>query len=197
MIRVAVTGAPRTGTSLCMQTLRLLGVPIAGLEYHEEAYDPALHPHGEWGFPYAVTASGVKEGQYDGKAMKLFGHALSQTAHRVVASVIVCSRNPIDTVASIRRMLESDAAADFKANNDGLDVVHPQLAGLFYSLSIDTIYAWLQGYPYKVLHVDYDGFVANPEQWVSTIAEFVGIHTDTTHAVENVIRREVITGVSI
>ena len=187
--RVVITGCGRTGTSLCMQTLRFFALPVAGLEYHEEAPRCDLHPHGEWGFPYAVTADGIAPRDYEGQAIKLFPNALSNTPHEAVESVIVCDRDKVATVRSLERLMQGDAAKLFAETHDALSVAPVVTASMVYDYAQDIVRAWLVGYTGPVLRVNYEQFIKNPWVVAGELAAFVGYGGDLEFAVDNVIRK--------
>jgi hypothetical protein len=70
---IIVTGFPRMGTSLMMQTLMHLGVPVAGSKFMgmgSEENPPRMNPKGFYEDRNIVTK--LADGAYEGKAVKIF-----------------------------------------------------------------------------------------------------------------------------
>lgn len=68
---IVVTGF-RSGTSLIMQTLKLLEFPIVGYKFHDDFSHKELNPKGYYSLPGRETVYGLKT-HYKGKAVKLGG----------------------------------------------------------------------------------------------------------------------------
>lgn len=173
---IVVTGACRTGTSLMMQTLRHLGVPVVGLEYHEEFPDDGFHPHGAWDLPYAETIDGIHGHNYDGKAIKLFGLQLSRSSPDSIGTVIVCRRNRPDAIASAERMCRArgDQMLDF---------------GDAYDKNYVCIGAFTELWSIPTFSVQFEIMVAEPEVQVRRVARLLGL-CQTTTAIANVMQRK-------
>jgi hypothetical protein len=160
MAAIVVTGACRTGTSLAMQTLRLLGVPVAGLEYHVEFPDDGFHPHGAWDLPNAETLNGIRGHDYDGKAIKLFGLQLSRSEPESIGRVIVCRRNRPDALASAERMCSA-------RNADPMDY------GEAYDRNYVCIGCYLGLYPIPVMDLQFELMLGCPEIQMERIVAFL------------------------
>ena len=90
-----------------MQTLRDIGQPIVGLEFHEDFPHEELNPNGYWDLPLAETRDGLKT-YYKGKAVKLAGAALYLTDTAFIRAVIRCERNKKDAIESVLKNLQID-----------------------------------------------------------------------------------------
>ena len=93
---ILVTGSGRSGTSLMMQSLGLLGLPLAGVPFHDDFPVHELNPKGYYDLPFNTMLLGVGK-EYEGSVVKLFGKWLKQADHTIVSHVIVCRRK--DTAA--------------------------------------------------------------------------------------------------
>jgi len=93
---IIVTGSPRSGTSLVMQTLDILGVPVVGEKFHEDFPIVSGNPKGYYDLPFADQVDAANEGgfknKYEGKAVKLFGESLALADMNVVTHMIICRR---------------------------------------------------------------------------------------------------------
>lgn len=102
---IIVTGL-RSGTSLMMQTLKILGTPITGVDYHDEFSHKELNPKGYWNLTMSETVGGIQHNKYKGMAVKLGGADLYQTKENLIDRIIWCRRNKTDTIESIKKLLE-------------------------------------------------------------------------------------------
>lgn len=95
---IVCTGIPRSGTSIVMQTLNLLGVPMAAepfLPEHENIKQ--FNPNG---FYETKVNHGIKDERFKGKAVKLFGFDFHQTDNSLISKVIYVTRNRAEAIAS-------------------------------------------------------------------------------------------------
>ena len=67
---IVVTGSCRSGSSLMMQTLKLLGIEIAGEKFHEDFPVEEGNPKGYYDLPFEIVMNGLGE-EYKGKGVKL------------------------------------------------------------------------------------------------------------------------------
>ena len=100
---IVVTGSARSGTSMAMQTLMHLGVPIVGEEFSEYNRFQG-NVKGYYELPKEEIAEGVKDDKYAGKGIKLFGQGLLKTETRFIDKVIICERNREDSVKSFMKL---------------------------------------------------------------------------------------------
>ena len=176
---IAITGSIRTGTSLLMQTLRLLGLPIAGTAYHDDFPDADLNPNGYWELPKAETLQGINSNEYHGKCVKLFGLQLHRTNPLFVNSVIVCRRNREDAVASSIKLLER------RGKDIGLGSDKKTAEGIY-----DKNYSYIDWFLLRsmlpCIYVSYEEMLARPERSISMISCFVGAKVESEAALKNI-----------
>ncbi|MCE9556690.1 MAG: hypothetical protein K8T91_25350, partial [Planctomycetes bacterium] len=111
---VVVTGDPRSGTSLMMQTLRALGVPVAGEEFPGDgrrgddgkARARELNPGGFWEVPGVVMRGLSDPMPYLGQAIKIISPGVLRTPKENVFRYILCLRDPT-SVAQSQTKLET------------------------------------------------------------------------------------------
>lgn len=101
---IIVCGCGRDGTSLAMQTLKALGVPLAAppfIKQHEglEEYNPKGF------YELTETIDGVKDDRYRGKAVKLFANGLKHTEDKYIDKIIRMQRNRTDACLSYAPIL--------------------------------------------------------------------------------------------
>lgn len=100
-----VTGAPRTGTSLMMQTLRILGIPITGEDFSK--INPFIgNVKGYWELPEEEISEGISNNRYEGKAVKLFASGLYKTKEVLINKIIYCHRDEQETIASFLKLIK-------------------------------------------------------------------------------------------
>lgn len=123
---ICVTGSGRDGTSLMMQTLKILGVPVAAPDFIKE-HDKIrqFNPKGFYELP--DLEHGIKDDRYDGMAVKMFPATLENTPKELIGKIIRMSRNPTDAAISycpLKDVLEDTKLSAFeiiKFNNSYLD----------------------------------------------------------------------------
>lgn len=99
---IVVTGAPRTGTSLVMQTLALLGVPMAAPKFIP-LHEPIRHFNPN-GFYELEFYGGIKTNEYKDKAIKLFGYQYATTDKSLISKTIITTRNKDEAVNSYNKL---------------------------------------------------------------------------------------------
>ena len=99
---VVVTSGPRSGSSMCMQTLMHLGVPISA---------PAFIPENEKakefnpkGYYELNLTDGITDDRYHGRAVKLFGGQLHRTPKELISRLIYIDRDYNDAIKSFNLM---------------------------------------------------------------------------------------------
>lgn len=99
---IAVTGFARSGTSMVMQTLMHLGVPMSAPAFIPENEDiRELNPKG---FYELNLAGGIKDDRYKGMAVKLFPWQLANTGKPKIAKLIYIVRNDKDVLKSFEKV---------------------------------------------------------------------------------------------
>lgn len=161
---IIVTGSGRSGTSLMMQMLKFLGIPVSGSAFIEgEQWDEELHPGGTWDLPAAETIDGIRGHKYDGTAVKLFGHQLYMSDEDVIDSVIVCLRGIDACRESMLRMLEIE-------NPLGVEKT-PEFVDACYVANYGAIFDFLNGNDVRRLFVRFDDMVSG--RALSLVSRFV------------------------
>lgn len=165
---IVVTGSCRTGTSLMMQTLALLGVQVAGFAFHDDFPDKDLNPNGYWEFPISETLTGIHDGRYKGMAVKLFGLQLSRTEVELISRIIVCRRAKEAALQSTMRML---------ARYESRLGLAPTLenAAFVYETNYDHIDTYLHEHDVPHINVYFEIMLSQRQLMNLRIAEFLGI----------------------
>lgn len=153
-----VIGIPRSGTSLVMQTLKLLEVPIAGDKFLKNSKEK-WNPLGFWEVPYVVF-DGVRElGDYGGKAIKLVSNGFVRTNKALVWKTILCLRCPFEIRQSNK-----------KVNDDN------NIDSFSYLLLMSRILElMLDQKPQDWLVVDYEDTLKEPFRFVKELAAFAEV----------------------
>jgi hypothetical protein len=167
-----------------MQTLRLLGVPIIGMDFHRDFSNRELNPQGYWDLPIEETINGIQHPTYQGHAVKLFGLQLSRTPAKYVNKVIVCVRDREATLPSIRRLIESEM---WQLARLGISPCDRDCERTY-----DENYAIISGFlgasGKPNLFVRYEDMLESTELEICRIAGFVESKANIEQAVENVRR---------
>ena len=99
---IAICCAPRCGGSLLMQTLSLLGIPMAAPAFipeHDNIRE--FNPNGFYEFN---DMEGIKSDVYKGMAVKLYGKQLFDTPKHLIDKLINIDRRKKDAVESYDRV---------------------------------------------------------------------------------------------
>lgn len=106
-----VTGCFRSGTSLCLQTMALLGVPMAAPKFLPEHDNiKEFNPNG---FYELNDYDGVKDERHEGKAIKLFGKQLYDTPKWLIKKLIYIERRKEDAIISYDKIRERLPHSDY------------------------------------------------------------------------------------
>lgn len=178
---VVVTGMPRTGTSLVMQTLEILGVPIAGEKFPEKPkeFDEIFTPEqladilegGKKANPKGFyelreTVEGVTDPtEFKGKAIKII---LPAIFHSKIADakIIWCIRDPRNAMESRKNLARLENGAIF---------LKRPLLNIY-----DFMNALLNKKNYII--IDFDEMVSDPITNIQKIADLVGCGSDKIEA---------------
>lgn len=179
---IVITGAPRTGTSLMMQTLKILGFPIVGNMFN----DFNLEEHNKKGYfeldPLEVS-QGIIDNKYNGKAIKLFGQGLLKTRECLIKKLIVCKRDQEASANSFLKLLENSPKSPVEANERNAKILvkwNADVASKFSSVC-----------ECPVLNVWYHDMIDSPEITVKRIVKFLDIKPSKYRikkAIENIDR---------
>jgi len=163
---IAVTGEPRSGTSLTMILCQALGLSLAGEQYIGD--DSSSNPDGVWEIP-RIARNGLSKDMYDGKTslcpkitedcIKLMSYALTSSAPSLFDKIIVCVRNPVEVVQSQRLC--------------GYEPTNGELS-LDYTQNMIVLLKWL-GDCEKSFHVvDYNDMIKSPIWNITGLSSFLG-----------------------
>lgn len=179
---IVVTGSPRSGTSLVMQTLQLLGFPVAG-EKFSGLNLKEFNSKGFWELPHEEVTAGIKSDKYTGSAVKLFAQGLMKTEDRFINKLIYCKRDLKDAAKSFVPLL-GKSPLPIKATIRNAEQI------CSYNDKIAKNYASTCKKP--VLELSYRRMVLSPEKAVREIADFIGVtpsDDQISAAIANVDRR--------
>lgn len=99
---LVVTSAPRSGSSVCLQTMMHLGVPMASPAFlPEHAGIVEFNPGGYYETPYEF---GVCDDRYKGMAVKMFGYQLYDTDKKYISKLIWVVRDREEAIKSYEKL---------------------------------------------------------------------------------------------
>jgi hypothetical protein len=185
-----VSGEPRSGTSLMMQTLGLLGLDIAG---HKLSIDRKgrkrteraqyLNPKGFYEIPGVVMRGfdAEKLGDYKGKAIKLITPGMVRTmkdekVREHVNKIIFCLRHPKEIALSQRKLASAVEVAvdgDWKYFPETLPASPKR-----YVKAISWLVLWVQGNMdiWQNVHLsNYERMLTDPEGAIKDIIKYLEI----------------------
>ena len=169
----AIVSAGRTGSSLMMQTLLHLGVPVAAPKFLPE-HIPVEKYNVKGFYELRHTVNGVTDNRYEGQAVKLFGYGLINTPKHLIKKIIYCQRDRVAAINSyipVKEILETTTVS----------------AADIWDANHRAIHDYLKGMDYLV--VPFVGIRNDPEKWVWNIAEYLEIKPSASQveaAVKNV-----------
>ena len=209
---ILVTGAGRCGSSLMMQTLELLDIPLLGphgssntlvwdiddKDYHDRFNE--LNPKGLYELNYHLLIDYCRNGWtpkefHKGKAVKLLSPLVACIEPTMIEKIIVCVRRDRDKQAeSMHKLAELELEASELL--DWKNIYTKSYEGLSVSDIketqddiLDTIYHMVGKNNIPTLQVTYEDMLESPEEEIDCIACFVGSNADIGNAVTNVIRK--------
>lgn len=157
---IAVVSEGRTGSSLCMQTLKILGVPVAApgfLKEHDNIRQ--YNPKGFYELP--DLDSGIQDERYSGMAVKMFPMALKNTPPKLISKVIRMKRNREDACISMIPVLAA---------------LHPEELNAFsvYDMNCE----FLDKYLVDIQHLicNFEPLIENPFSEIERIIDYLGIN---------------------
>lgn len=156
---IIVSGSARTGTSLMMQTLLILGYKSPAkpfIKEHEE-----IKEHNPKGFYelYHEVMDGVQHHNWKGQAVKLFPSCLVYTPKEYISKLIVCKRNIKDATKSykpIHKILGGELS--------------PKQA---YKVSYKYLDLLVQDVPH--IFINFEEITTDPERVIRELVEFLNI----------------------
>jgi hypothetical protein len=99
---IIVTGSPRSGTSMMMQTLIRLGLKTPAKKFTKEHNDIINYNVGGFYELGVECHEGINHQDYKGQAVKMFPPELYLTNQKYVDKIIVCVRDRDSTINSYR-----------------------------------------------------------------------------------------------
>lgn len=171
---IVVTGAPRTGTSMMMQTLVNLGYKTPAPKFN--SVTETIKNYNVKGFyetPLEERAWGIRHGDYKGQAMKLFPGELWYTNPVFIDKIIVCKRPMDDTMKSYReihKILKQELTPE-------------EVYSMCYSI-IDNI---IVEKPH--IFINFDDINSKPKEIILSLCEFLEINPDEgkiSNAIKNI-----------
>ena len=181
---IAVIGL-RSGTSLMMQTLKLLDVDVAGYAFHDDFSIRCLNPKGYYELPYKTFLGDIDWDEYSEKAIKLAGYTLAKTDEKYIDRVIWCRRNPEECIKSILKLITIDDR--YSAYNKTIEN-----AKMLYDINNHYVYDYFENNETPRLDVYYEEMVLFPEIAIEKVKSFLDIEADIESAVNNVEKRGVL-----
>lgn len=176
---IVVTGL-RSGTSLMMQTLKLLGVPVVGFLYHDDFPHKHLNPKGYYDLPINETIDGIDHSEHVGKAVKLYGLQLNRTDPKYINKVFYCDRGEEATIKSVQKLI--DANKSILEDFGGESITAEQA----YRENKTLIEHYLNSNPISYMHFMYEDMLKEPKAMIFLICKFLEIKPDIKNAVKNV-----------
>jgi len=163
---IVITGAPRTGTSMMMQTLKILGVPIVGEKFSDYNIEDG-NKKGYYELNPEDISKGVKTNQYQGKAIKLFGDGLRNTNCDLIDKLIVCKRDREASVNSFQKLMEISPLLPIEPSKENAAKV------VRYNATIADLYLKVHEGP--VLTVWFHEMIDNPKDTIKKIIDYLNI----------------------
>ena len=175
---IVVTGTFRSGTSLMMQTLKLLGINIVGNKFDKWNRE-RWNPKGYWELPVDDTIDGIKDNRYEGKGIKLFVQQLTKTNPNLFSKAIRCTRSKSFAVKSYMAMLQSMPECGIPGTRTVCSELYD--VGERYTKE----YLEINNIPY--INVDLADMREDPKKQIERVSDFLSLKSiDIKPAIENV-----------
>jgi hypothetical protein len=206
---ILVTGAGRCGSSLMMQTLELLDVPLVApvgncntlvwqsdsVEYQERWKE--MNPKGIYEVPIDFLLEYIRNGWtpeefHTGKAVKILSTLVSCIKPELIEKIIICSRKDRDRQAESMydlAQLELEVSEITGLDNPyTLSYRGKSLADMKegQDATLDVIYHVVGKNNIPTIEVHYEDMLEDPEKEIDCIACFLETNVDITNAVNNV-----------
>jgi len=176
---IVITGAPRTGTSMIMQTLKTLGVEVVG-EKFSDVNMPENNPYGYYELPIAEITEGIQDLRYKGKAVKLFAQGLGKTKVDAIDKVIHCKRKVKESALSFMKVLKATPIGIKPTINNSKQIVKHN------ALFAETFAKHTKK---PVFNVDFENFKSNKIEEIEKLCSFLGIEATAaqkSEAIKNI-----------
>lgn len=176
---IIVTGTGRCGTSMVMQTLKILGVGVTGEKFSGQNI-PECNPKGYYELDPNVINKGIKSNKYKGLAVKMCSTSISNTPDGVIDKIILCVRPAKAVIRSYKKFLELSPTG-----------VKPTIknARRIYEYNRDLLARRIMGTSKDVLVINFDDMLINTVDNIHKICIFLNIARDTdkiAEAIENI-----------
>lgn len=189
---IIVTGSCRSGTSMMMQTLQLLGVPIAGEASHPDFPIVEGNPKGYFDLPFKEHMEGLDCVKYKDKAIKVLGEWLLRVPHDSVTHIIVCKRRSGGAQdRSTIKLLEKEL--DFESPSKEREVLLEVCAALTPAQITERrfnnyhhINFYLESFIGYCMEVYFEDMLYDTVNTIKNIKDFLALDIDITKAVKNV-----------
>lgn len=198
-----VTGEPRSGTSLMMQTLNLLGVPVVGDinlgNNNRRGKDKVnntknLNPRGFFEIPGVVVRGFSEEdaADYHGKAIKIINTGLVKTPVTELDTVILCVRDPRNIAVSQKGLgskMKTRTTVGTTVGAWQFAQAHQKVTPTKYITRMGKFTRWLSNNVVDLHIVDYNIFLENPTLVIDNIISKLNITVEDTlrqAAIDNV-----------
>ena len=189
---IIITGSCRSGTSMMMQTLQLLGVAIAGEASHPDFPVVEGNPKGYFDLPFKEHMDGIDIDKYQDKAIKVLGEWLLRVPSDSVTHIIVCKRRAggaqdRSTIKLLKKELEVESSSKER------DMLLPICAALTPTQITERrvrnyhcIDMYLENFMGYCMEVYFEDMIYNPIATITNLKEFLHLETDVSTAVENI-----------
>lgn len=164
-----VTGSSRTGTSLMMQTLKGLGIPVHAPQFvsgeivkkvGEELYKKN-NPHGYYEFAGGAIGN-LGEDKFRGSAVKLLGHELFPCPPNLVNKVIICVRDKENAIASLIKASPHTTVTENQMRKN-------------YDTNYLMAESYVEYYTKPFIYIDYKDMIINTEDTINRLIKFLDI----------------------
>ena len=191
---IIVSGSGRSGTSMIMQTMKIWGLPIAGVPFHSDFPVRELNPKGYWDLPVDILREGI-DMRYKGMVVKLFGGWLSAVDSKHIDKMIVCKRRCV--ASQDKSMMNAfDKEAETQSDSKYRELMlkdAPKLNEL--QVRRRKNYRDIRKFLNRNKHIDHtqvyiEDVIDNPEEKLNEIANFIDRDIKNMEkAIENIDRR--------
>jgi hypothetical protein len=167
-----VSGLERSGTSLMMQILKAIGIPIA---YDNSRQSDAHNPKGYFELENGMIINKLMNGKfnmedYKGKFIKITSYGLKYLPQGFNYKIIYMMRN-LDEVLDSMQKMSKIVESDRKENRDLLNKLNMYTLGC---LTTDK--------RTKFVCIDYNELMSRPKQEIQKINSLLGIEVDIKKA---------------
>ncbi|QNN24329.1 sulfotransferase [Planctomycetales bacterium ZRK34] len=158
MPSMVVVASGRCGSSLMMQTLKLLGVDVHGFDFPSNT-KLAIYANPKGFFEAPLLKKSMWMGATDGKAVKVPIRTLQRIKQPLPTKQILTIRKPAAVVSSFAKMQKS------------------VLTPWYYISVISVLSEWIDEHAdnWQPLIVDYDDFISSPEKIIDGLIEYLDI----------------------